>query len=274
MALIVAWPGVQSILSQQVEGYDLVLDYVAANRGADDLVLSPQPPACALVLGPCDGYAIQRGYAEFVVPKEGMLVDRWSGAPLVNETAQLDALIDAGAPVWFVADSFRLATRYDADYVRTIVEQFDVAFSARGVLALKADGRRAWPEPVEVVTFAAPQHFGPLALVGYERGNAVPGQELPVTLLWTSTLPVDTQYNTSLRFVAPNGTTVAQQDGPPARGVIPTTLIFDQPIPDYKTLVLPDEFRPGEYRLELVVYDVATVTPLTDPQVVGTVQIE
>ncbi|MEZ4556802.1 MAG: hypothetical protein R2854_10210 [Caldilineaceae bacterium] len=40
-----------------------------------------------------------------------------------------------------------------------------------------------------------------MALVGYARGDAVPGQELAVTLLWTSTAPVSTQYNTSLRAV-------------------------------------------------------------------------
>ncbi|MEZ4610900.1 MAG: hypothetical protein R2838_11775 [Caldilineaceae bacterium] len=85
--------------------------------------------------------------------------------------------------------------------MRTLVEQFDVAFSERGVLALRAQGRRFQPPQPVTETFATPQPFGPLALVGYARGDAVPGQELPVTLLWTSTAPVSTQYNTSLRLV-------------------------------------------------------------------------
>ncbi|MCB0071788.1 MAG: glycosyltransferase family 39 protein, partial [Caldilineaceae bacterium] len=267
------WPGARATLAAQVEGYDRVLAYVAANRGEDDVILSPQPPACALVLGPCDGYAIQRGYEEFVIPKEGVLVDRWSGAPLLNTTAQLDAAIDAAPAVWFITDSFRLATRYDADFVRTLVEQFDVAFSERGVLALHAQGRRAQPPQPVTETFATPQPFGPLALVGYARGDAVPGQELPVTLLWTSTAPVSTQYNTSLRLIGPDGSVVAQQDGPPARGIIPTTLIFDQPVPDVKALALPADLAPGVYRLELVAYDVATVTPLTPPQTIGTLTL-
>ena len=267
------WPGARATSAAQVEGYDRVLAYVAANRGADDVILSPQPPACALVLGPCDGYAIQRGYEEFVIPKDGVLVDRWSGAPLLNTTAQLNAAIDAAPAVWFISDSFRLATRYDADFVGTLIEQFDVAFSERGVLALRAQGRRAQPSMPVTETFATPPEFGPLALTGYARGDAVAGQELPVTLLWTSNAPVSAQYNTSLRLVAPDGAVVAQQDGPPARGIIPTTLIFDQPVPDIKTLTLPADLTPGDYRLELVAYDVATVTPLTPPQTIGTLTV-
>lgn len=267
------WPDAQRVLTAQVEGYDRVLEHVAANRGADDVILSPQPPACALVLGPCDGYAIQRGYEEFVIPKDGVLVDRWSGAPLLNTTAQLDAAIDGAPAVWFVTDSFRLATRYDADFVRTLVEQFDVAFSERGVLALRAAGRRAGPTLDTRVALDAPRAFGPLTLVGYETGDAVPGQALPVTLLWTSSAPVAAQYNTSLRLVAPDGTVVAQQDGPPARDIIPTTLIFDQPVPDLKALTLPPDVPPGEYGLELVAYDVATVTALTEPQRIGAVTV-
>jgi hypothetical protein len=267
------WPDAQRVLTAQVEGYDRVLEYVAANRGADDAILSPQPPACALVLGPCDGYAIQRGYEEFVIPKDGVLVDRWSGAPLLNTTAQLDAAIDGAPAVWFVTDSFRLATRYDADFVRTLVEQFDVAFSERGVLALRAAGRRAGPTLDTRVALDAPRAFGPLTLVGYETGDAVPGQALPVTLLWTSSAPVAAQYNTSLRLVAPDGTVVAQQDGPPARDIIPTTLIFDQPVPDLKALTLPPDVPPGEYGLELVAYDVATVTARTEPQRIGAVTV-
>ena len=277
--LVSMWPGAQQVLAQQVEGYDRVLEYVAAQRDSQDKVLSPQPPACALLLGPCDGYAIQRGFEEFVVPKDGVLVDRWSGAPLINTTAQLHALIAEGTPVWLVTDSFRLATRYDADYLRTVIEQFDVAHAEQGVLALKADGLRTITPPVERVAFDPPRPFGPLLLTGYERseaatgdattGNATAGDTLAVTLLWTSAAAVPTQYNTSLRLVDANGVTVAQQDGPPARAIVPTTLIFDQPVPDVKQLSWPAALPIGEYQLVLVVYDVATVTPVTEPQVIG-----
>ncbi|MEZ4610899.1 MAG: hypothetical protein R2838_11770 [Caldilineaceae bacterium] len=75
------WPAPAPHLAAQVEGYDCVLAYVATNRGTDDVILSPQPPARRWSC-PWHGYAIQRGYEEFVIPKEGVLVDRWSGAPL------------------------------------------------------------------------------------------------------------------------------------------------------------------------------------------------
>lgn len=273
LALLLFWPSARGTLEQQMEGYDLVLDHVAATRGADDIILSPQPPACALMLGPCDGYAIQRGYEEFVIARDGELVDRWSGATLVNETEQLVSMLESGRPIWFVTDSFRLATRYDADYLRVILENFEIAHSERGVLALRAEGLRSSPRERDVVALEPALSFGPLTLTGYEVDTAEPGKALPVTLLWTAGTPVPTQYNTSLRLVAEDGSVIAQQDGPPAREIIPATLIFDQPVPDYKQLNIPPDAAPGTYRLALVVYDVATVTPLTEPQDIGAVDI-
>ena len=123
-------------------------------------------------------------------------------------------------------------------------------------------------------TLSEPIAFGPLSLVGLETGELAAGKPLPVTLLWQSTQAVDGQLNTSVQLVAEDGSRMAQADGPPANGIMPASLIFDQPVPDFKTLEVPKNLSPGRYRLEVSVYDVPAgggedVIPLTEPQPVA-----
>jgi 4-amino-4-deoxy-L-arabinose transferase-like glycosyltransferase len=176
LSLLIVWNGwapATAVLTRQVEGYDRVLEYVAAHRQPGDVVMSPQPPACAFVLGaPCDYYAVQRVYEEFVIPRNGVLVDRWSGATLLNDTAQLAQVIRTAPRVWFVTDALRLATRYDGDFQRTVVTQFDKAFEERGVTALLAQGWREAPTYTETHELDAPLAFGRLALTGWRAGRS------------------------------------------------------------------------------------------------------
>lgn len=260
------WSVANHVTDQEIEGYDRVLAAVKEVRQPGDVVLSPQPPACALVLGPCDFYAVQIGYEEYVIQRDGVWVDRWSGAQLLNTAAQLEQVLRSAPRVWFITDSLRLATRYESDFIRTVVEQFDIAVAERGVLALRAEGWRT-PPAVEVArTLEPPLPFGPLALAGVEHSAAQPGSSLAVTLLWRSVEPVEAQINSSLRLVDATGRQVAQDDGPPARGILPTQLIFDTPIPDPKRLALPGDLAPGRYRLDVVAYTLDPVTPLGEPQ--------
>jgi hypothetical protein len=120
---------------------------------------------------------------------------------------------------------------------------------------------------------STPLAAGPLSITRWAHTAAVPGQELDVTLTWQAIAPIDRQINTSFRLVDSGGNVVAQQDGPPARGIIPTNLFFATPLPDSKTLLLPVDLASGEYQLQVVAYDVDTVTPLSEPLVVGSVEI-
>ncbi len=268
LLLGLGWPAAKAVLDRQVEGYDRVFEYVAAQRQPGDIVLSPQPPACAFVLGtPCDYYAVQRVYEEFVIVAQGEQVDRWSGAKLLAETSQLQSVVATAPRVWLVTDAFRLATRYENDFQQLVIEQFDPVFSERGVIALLAQGWRAPPAYTTATT--APQPFGRLNLVGWQATAAQAGQPLAVVLHWQATAAVDSQLNSSLRLVAPDGRMVAQQDGPPARGILPTYLFLDTVLPDPKTLELPASLPAGRYRLEVVVYDVASGRVEAGPSTIG-----
>jgi hypothetical protein len=269
------WPPAMAVLERQVEGYDRVFEHVAANRLPGDVILSPQPPACAFVLGePCDYYAVQRVYEEFVIPKDGELVDRWTGATLLNDADQLASVIHTASRVWLVTDAFRLATRYEDDFQRTVIEQFDQAYEGRGVSALLAEGWRTMPPYIITETFDPAMDFGRLALTSWRAGTPAPGAPLSVELNWQAAAPIDRQLNTSLRLVNLDGVTVAQEDGPPARGLIPTNLFFAAPLPDIKTLALPVGLEAGDYRLEVVVYAVESGEVEAGPLAIGTVTLQ
>lgn len=268
---LLLWTPTQTLLAQQVEGYDRVLAWVAAAREPGDVVLSPQPPACAIMLGePCDYYMVGTGWEPYVIADAaGVLVDRWTGAPLLADAAQLEAVVREAPRVWLVVDGLRLGRRYDDATVRVLVEQFAVAHEERGVAALQATG---WQTPtVQAVRqeLSPPRAVGPLDLEAWTRTELLPGVALDVTLYWRKREFIDSQINTSLRLVASDGAVVAQQDGPPARGLIPTYAAETVQLPDPKTLAIPADLPPARYRLDVVAYDVATTEPVAEPLTLG-----
>lgn len=266
MLIILLWQPAQNLLAQQADGYDKVLAYVAANRQPGDVIMSPQPPACALVMGtPCDYYATQRGWEAYVIPRaDGVLIDRWSGAPLLDNPADLEQVIRAAPRVWMVADGSRLGQRYRDDYMRTMVEQFDVAYAEQGAIALLAHGWRDLPAPAVMRTLEPPKVIGPLSLEGWARSEANSGAPLEITVYWRKRDSIDVQINTSFQVVAADGTRITQSDGPPGRGIFPTSAVGSVQMPDPKTLLLPT-LAPGRYRIDVVAYDVVSLEPVADP---------
>ncbi|MCW1971045.1 MAG: glycosyltransferase family 39 protein [Anaerolineae bacterium] len=82
------------------------------------------------------------------------------------------------------------------------------------------------------------------------------GQPLHVTLTWRATAQPNKDYNVFMQLLDANGKIVAQRDGPPANGFLPTSrwlppLVFD----DVRTLNIPADLPAGEYRLVLGMYD-------------------
>lgn len=262
-------PEARQAVGQQVEGYDLALAYIARERRPGDVVLTPQPPACAAVFGPCDYYAIQKEYEEYVIRRGGVWVDRWSGAPLLNTVEQLRQVIKTHPRTFFLVDGYRLATRYNSDFLRVIVEQMDVVFADRGIVVLMANGWRDVPRRPVVHTYEPPVNFG--GAIGLLRAeiNAVqlePGGELNVMLTWTGIGPVLDEYNVFAHLVGPDGRQVVQDDGPPVDGAMPTWLFGPDEYPDEHTLGIPPDLPAGRYRLRVGLYSLETMNrlPLLD----------
>ncbi len=264
------WPSVQYALQNHTEGYDAAFAYVAANRQPGDIVMSPQPPACAAILGePCDFYARERGFEPYVTVQNGVIVDRWSGATLLHTEDQLRAVLEAaraqGVQVWFVSDGYRLGKRYNEAFIRMTVEQFSLAFEERGVRVLQAEGWRAQPPYSVHKTFEPPIAIGTMALETWARTEAIPGDYIEMMLLWGRNGAIEEQINTSVQVAAADGTRISQADGPPALGMISTFEEARGPLPDPKLLLLPADLAPGRYRMEVIAYSVETQSLLADP---------
>lgn len=261
--LLFARPAMGAV-GNQVEGYDLAFRYIQTQRQPGDAVISPQPPACAVYFGPCQGYAVSTGWEEFTVLRDGQLVDRWTGAPLIRTEAELRALLEGTSRVWMVLDSLRAATRYDPELIGDLARLGTVAWTGRGVLVLRLDGWRELPvftvhgEPGarfegggELVAFDYAPPAPPLAAQGQET------LELPLHLHWTAAapLPASTVF---VHLTAPDGALIAQDDGLPARGLLPTFLWgASRPVPDPHTLAVPAAAR-GWHRLSAGLYDSTT----------------
>jgi hypothetical protein len=86
--------------------------------------------------------------------------------------------------------------------------------------------------------------------------QAASGQPLHLDLWWRALRQPDADYSVGIYLVAPDGRTVAQQDGGFDRGQIPAlALPQDRWTPDARSLTVPADAPPGEYLLLAAVYD-------------------
>ncbi len=267
--LAIVWlmqPMAASALKPNSVDYTGALTYVAEHRAAGDRVATPQPPACAWVMGaPCEYYARGLDYEPYVVRQNGQLVDRWTGALLLSSAAELKGALSEGHKIWLVVDRDRLANRYDRASLQVILEQFDVVQEVGDTLVLAAEGLR--PAPVYTHAQAAEPalSLGPLRLVGWQTTALTEGTPFRAVLDWTQDGTLKQEINTSLQLVAANGERISQADGPPADGQIRMRDVTGRPIPDFKLLHLPAELPDGWYRLEVIAYTGDEHTLLGDP---------
>ena len=260
------WPITANALDQEAEGYQAAMQYVAAQRLPDDVVMSPQPPACAWGIGePCDYYVLQRSWEAYVTPKGDKLVDRWSGAELLNTTDKLVDVIKTAPRVWFVADSERLGRRYEDDFMQVLVQQFRKVYESQGVVVLEAQGWDVLPPVVAEHRYDAPLNFDGLAFVGWERRETTAEGRVPMTFFWEKVGEVNDQINTSMQIVAADGAAITQDDGPMARGMTATFDFANVVLPDPKAPILPADPIPGRYRIDLVAYNAVDKELLSEP---------
>lgn len=97
------------------------------------------------------------------------------------------------------------------------------------------------------------------------------GRVLNVTLYWRAKAALEKDYTVFVQLVGPDGRLIAQHDGQPVHGYLPTgDWSPDEVIPDRHRLSLPDDPPPGRYRLIAGMYILETLERLpvnvTHPQ--------
>jgi hypothetical protein len=241
-------------------GYDLAFRYLQAHFAPEqgDRLATSMSTAAMLYLGQNDAFAIQQGYEEYVVarPGDGVAADLWTATPLLTTTAKFTQLLQASPRTWFVVDGWRFQTRYEPEFITTVLDQMERVHDERGVMVFRADGYTPRPEPAFQRQVGA-EFDQALALHGFELGSTQPeaGDAWEITLNWRALEAAGPAYTAFLHLVAPDGTGVAGIDEPILQGLYqPDLWPEDETLPDRHRLPLPVDLPPGRYRLDLGIY--------------------
>ena len=259
VALFVGLTGARSAYIQ-VWGYDQAFRYLRdqASLEPEDQIVTLMPTGAMLYLGHNDYFAIQRGYEEFVVSRsqDEIPVDLWTATPLMTDTAAFADLLASAPRTWFIVDGWRFQTRYDPDFILTVLDQMDLEYNERGVMVFRGEEYAPLPQPA--IEYPRQANFDDeLALTGFDLSVADPGpgDEVDVTLHWQALEEVGPAYTALLHVVRSDGTGVVGVDEPVLRGLYqPDLWPKDRAFPDRHRLVLPAELAPGRYRLDLGLY--------------------
>jgi hypothetical protein len=247
------------------EGYGPTLAYVREHWQPGDQVAGWAVPAIAVELGQIDYFALQIRHEEFIMQQDGVWVDRWVGAPLMDTVEQLQAALDEPGRLWFLTDEFRFRVRYTPEFAQAIWDRMEPVYRYHYALAFVE-------RPVEEPSYhrdVKASFEQNLDLIGYDLEPAVlqPGGILTVTLHWQARDWVGAPYTAFVHLVDPSGQGVAQADGPPFDGLHPTDhWLPGEHLRDERHLTLPGESPPGRYQIVVGWYDPETLDrlPLVD----------
>jgi hypothetical protein len=122
------------------------------------------------------------------------------------------------------------------------------------------DRPHRWQPPADITPVNAT--FGNIArLTGFTMSpqHPAPGDSLQVSLSWQAISPDETSYKVFIHLIDENGQIVAQHDGFPASGELPTNIWTpDEYVLDTHAIPLPATLPAGSYTLRVGMYDPAS----------------
>ena len=96
-----------------------------------------------------------------------------------------------------------------------------------------------------------------------EQEQVRPGDELPITLHWQVTSPLDNDYTVFIHLLDMEDRIAGQGDGPPLEGFYPTSFWgVGETLVDRHRLLVNEDAPPGDYRVAVGLYDRATMQRL------------
>jgi uncharacterized membrane protein len=237
--------------------YGQMMAYVSQNAQPGDALVLNNP-----LQKPLYNYYAPRGVPAFFLP---------DGAPLEDPRArqQLEEIARQHARLWLVM--FGNPAEYDpTGYLERWLgaHAFKTYFNGFVDASLSL---YAMPGAQPVIQRQLRATLGEsIQLVGYalDRAEALPGQTLQLTLHWKTHMPITNRYTVFAHVIgAPNPATQspvwAQMDNEPVGGSRPTTTWqVGETIDDRYGLRLPQDTPPGEYLIEIGMYDPATLARL------------
>ena len=116
-----------------------------------------------------------------------------------------------------------------------------------------------WTGSMDDVTLVTAGLAQGVQLLGFERGEALLGEVLEVTLYWQTSEAIADKYNVFVHLLDGDGQLVANHDGPPANGRFPTEAwLPGVTVPDTHGVPIPADLAPGSYEIRVGIYNPVT----------------
>ncbi|HLY67795.1 MAG TPA: hypothetical protein VKU60_19810, partial [Chloroflexota bacterium] len=126
------------------------------------------------------------------------------------------------------------------------------------------------PEAAGAQELLAADFSNGMQLVGWSRpdGGVAPGQQLHLRLFWGASKPPDFDYSAFVRLDDRNGLLVHDADHGPGASIQLLSHLWQpgEVIPDDWTINLPASAHPGQYQVEVGLYDYRDLKPVVDTQ--------
>jgi hypothetical protein len=187
----------------------------------------------------------------------------------VATASALDLLLARHPRLWVLRanDTVNDPHGFIREYLRRNAIQFD-ELSVKGESFVKAQGFVSRTAPAIAPTIPLSVTIGQrIALLGWNGGpTATPDSRLKLIFFWQALSPLDVDYHMSVGLYDNQGQRWAAADGIPVGALLPAG---DWPagliLPDTWNLAIPKGIPPGEYGLQVSLYDPVTNRPLAVP---------
>jgi hypothetical protein len=244
---LATFPSLQNLYSNPAyfrDDYRQIASDIAASAGADTAVILNAPNQWEVFTY---YYPDQDVYPAPYRPSRGRVEEFLS--PLIEEYDRLFVVTwgDAESDPRRLIESWLAANAYKADerwygHVR-LVTYGAAPLPEQPVVALDAD-------------FGEAIHLRGYALAG---DSFAPGDVLPVTLFYESSVRPSEPYKVTVQLLGDSGLPIAQHDGEPMGGFAPTTgWQPGQAVTDRHGVLLPSDLPSGNYTLIVAVYHAYT----------------
>jgi hypothetical protein len=233
--------------------YERAFQFVRANSAPGEPVLSPIPAAAYLYLGDAGYFVAQDATHTFVhVNPQGIMGDRWTGAPWLRSAGELKQTLLNSPRTWLVIDALSFDSQFHADW--KLVMRYNTAkvWDQDGVMVFRGEGL-AYDLPTEPDIPRDDQLGDAVKLAGYSQKIAPEG--LHLTLFWQVVAHLPYDYTTFVHIRDQAGKTVAQVDAQPLAGDYPTSRWrVGEMVVDSILVPLPAKLPAGTYRLLVGLY--------------------
>ena len=219
VALIAVQLGQAAWNTAHIQGtgdYNTAFAYVREQWQRGDKVMTIHPSAAWLYLERTDYYANQATAAVLTGESEqdeNNLVDRFTGSPLIDSVAKLNATLAQNRRLWFVVDHVRLFERFEPFFTQQILAQMDLVKQTGDTEVFLS---RSYPTPIPVepttaldVNFSYIIHLGGYSL---DPAAIAPDGTIALGLFWRPSGAPSRPFKMFVQLRNAQGQIIAQAD--------------------------------------------------------------